>query len=557
MRKVIYSLIFLPCIKFISAHIGISTSDFINKKIAIRTAKLLLVLLLFASGKMNAADIYLTNGNQGTADGNSFANGKDAATYLNTLVVEANTISNMNIYIAGGITYQVPAVYASLYLNGNNINITGGFNPSAPYNYNPTLYTTIFRGTATPAGGYTPLFTTDNVSAKTINIKGLTLQRGSSNGVIWGLNPTYNVGTNFTGNFTFEDCKAVSQSGNLGLFTTEALRNIGTSSLTLKNCYFSGNGISTSGSGVFYGSNHTGNFTFSVQNCSFVSNSTVPGNYGGAISVLSPATVTITNSSFCGNSAPYGGAIGIRNIATTLSIDGSTFSSNTGSVNGGALSFTSHGVVNITNTNFYANAANGGLIGYGGAIEDQGVGAVTNGDVTLTSVVFYNNKVTSGYGGAIATTGPSPSSYFVNNCKFVSNVSGSSGVGPNYAKGGSIYFGNVANGTNDMSINGCIFYQNHGGDNNYTKNGADFIANINNNAGFDSKIKTVGVQSKVQGISATSYLDYGNYTTTGYDFSGSVPLYSNTDNGGVITPTFTCPTSITICNAGTMSPAFN
>jgi predicted outer membrane repeat protein len=141
-------------------------------------------------------------------------------------------------------------------------------------------------------------------------------------------------------------------------------------------------------------------------------------NYGGAI--YNQGTLTVTNSTFSGNSATTSGGA-IDNEVGTVTITGSTFSDNsataTGSALGGAIN-NNIGTMTITDSTFSSNSS--GV--YGGAISNLGMltlgnstfslnsasgagGAIYNQDMlTITNSTFFGNSAT-GDGGAISAFG--------------------------------------------------------------------------------------------------------------------------------------------------------
>ncbi len=121
-----------------------------------------------------------------------------------------------------------------------------------------------------------------------------------------------------------------------------------------------------------------------------ITNSTFHGNSaedGGAI--INSGELTITNSTFRSNSAKYGG--GISNYKGIVTITNSSFSNNSVAENGGAIFNT--GKMNITNSTFRGNSAKDGIFGRGGAL------ANAEGTVTITNSSFSNNSAEDG--GAI------------------------------------------------------------------------------------------------------------------------------------------------------------
>ena len=122
---------------------------------------------------------------------------------------------------------------------------------------------------------------------------------------------------------------------------------------------------------------------------------------GGAVSISSGGTVDINDSTFVNNTSAFdsttagfaGGAGAIYN-GGTLTITGSTFSGNTATGDGGdGGAILSNGAVDITNSTFYNNSAVP-LGGTGGAIRLDG-GAGPN---TITHVTFSDNANDANYG---------------------------------------------------------------------------------------------------------------------------------------------------------------
>ncbi len=129
--------------------------------------------------------------------------------------------------------------------------------------------------------------------------------------------------------------------------------------------------------------------TLDITGCTF-SNNNAPAERGGAIfSDTSAVEVTITNSSFLGNSAYQGGAIKLN--GGTLNISGSIFSGNSAahSYFGGALDLDA-GDVTIDKTSFLNNTAPSG-----GAIDHD------YGTLTITNSTFSGNQATNSEAGAI------------------------------------------------------------------------------------------------------------------------------------------------------------
>ncbi len=209
-------------------------------------------------------------------------------------------------------------------------------------------------------------------------------------------------------NCTFHD--AASQVGHGLSFEGIATQNFIASKpdlkLTVKNCQFLSNGLSTSGQalgqGLYInnnGDNHmqstpfAGSFTASVTGTTFSCNY---GNTGGAMYVTSTANYAIPN----------------------VTIDGCSFANNEGrnGSGGGALSF-NESYVTIKNTSFYGNKHDKLLTtGEGGAIQ---IGP--RGRAKIDNCIFDSNVV-GGQGAAIAVAGNLGTSCSISNSVFTNNT---------------------------------------------------------------------------------------------------------------------------------------
>ncbi len=125
--------------------------------------------------------------------------------------------------------------------------------------------------------------------------------------------------------------------------------------------------------------------------------------YGGAIQDDAGGTLTVTGSTFTGNTAADGGAIADGYSGTaTLSVTGSTFSANTATADGGAISSGeqpgSTATLAVTGSTFSDNKAT----------DDDG-GAIDSGDyqatATLTVIASTFSSNTANYDGGAIDTG--------------------------------------------------------------------------------------------------------------------------------------------------------
>ncbi|MDH4184161.1 MAG: CSLREA domain-containing protein [Nitrospinota bacterium] len=121
-----------------------------------------------------------------------------------------------------------------------------------------------------------------------------------------------------------------------------------------------------------------------ISNSTFSGNTTTAGHGGGMF--VNAGTLTISNSTFSGNTATNAGGGGVFVNAGTLAISNSTFSGNTATNGGGGVS-TGSGSSTISNSTFSGNTTSSG----GGGVYARGV-------TTLSNSTFSGNKATSGGG---------------------------------------------------------------------------------------------------------------------------------------------------------------
>jgi predicted outer membrane repeat protein len=204
----------------------------------------------------------------------------------------------------------------------------------------------------------------------------------------------------------------ISGGNRVGVFSVNRSVNFTVQNLTIANGSsdvrgFGGSGISNDGG------------TLTVTNSTFAGNSAGPKCSGG----LCPegggginnegGTVMVTNSTFAGNSAgnaSYGDSGGgISNEPSffhayggrfysdgTLTVTNSTFSSNSATVSGGGID-NEGGTLTVSNSTFSSNTAPGS---FGGGIYNYNA---RGGALTVTNSTFFNNSAPNGIGGAIYT----------------------------------------------------------------------------------------------------------------------------------------------------------
>ena len=275
-----------------------------------------------------------------------------------------------------------------------------------------------------------------------------------------GSNPTL-VNCTFTGNY------AESGGGiyNSSIMPSPWIRSEGSHPM-LVSCTFDNNYAHKNGGGMY---NSKSNPT--LTDCTFRCNQ-VTGPYsgsgrgphtgGGGGIYNSNGSPELTNCLFSENSAGDGG--GICSVAdSNVTLTNSTFNGNSASVRGGGLSNWEDNNLTLTNCRFIINT----VTGWGGGIAND------SSNVTLVNCVFSGNKahdlsipgtsdMTPGHGGGMSTGG-NPT---LINCTFLEN----------WASQG----GGISNGGDPILI-GCTFSgnlaQNGGGMSNYGSGPELSIAN--------------------------------------------------------------------------------
>ncbi|MBI5842518.1 MAG: cadherin domain-containing protein [Chloroflexi bacterium] len=174
---------------------------------------------------------------------------------------------------------------------------------------------------------------------------------------------------------------------NGGIATGDGAGVLNEGTLTITNSTFSGNSASGyNGGGIF---NYFG--TLTITNSTFSGNSATSG--GG---LFNTGTLTVTNSTFSGNSAsdPSFGGGGIYSDYGTVTISNSTFSSNTADGRGGGF-YNFDGSTTITNSTFSGNSGASGA----GGIE------INSGDLTLSNTIVANSAAGGNCAGTLTDGG--------------------------------------------------------------------------------------------------------------------------------------------------------
>ncbi len=278
----------------------------------------------------------------------------------------------------------------------------------------------------------------------------------------------------------------ISGGNRVGVFAVNGV-SLTVQNLTIADAQSSSAG---SGAGIFNGSG-----MLTVTNSTFSGNSA--GVYGGGI-YSNGGTVTVTNSTFSSNRAGYGGG-GIYSDTGTVTVTNSTFSSNRARYGSGGGIDSNGGTVTVTNSAFSGNSAN-----HGGGIDSNG------GRVTVTACSFSGNSAHDG--GGI----DSDSVLAVTNCSFSGNSAGAGGGGID--NGGTLTVTNSTFSGNSAGAGGGI----------YSDTGTVTVVNSTFSDNSAAPYNPGGGIFNVSGM----------LTVTNSTFSGnSAGFGGGIDNGGTLTVT--------------------
>jgi parallel beta-helix repeat protein len=176
---------------------------------------------------------------------------------------------------------------------------------------------------------------------------------------------------------------------------------------TITNCTFVGS--SAVYGGGMYNRDHSNP---TVTNCTFSGNS---ASEGGGMRNDYFSGPTLTNCTFIGNLASNGG--GMDNSSSSPTLTNCTFSSNSATYGGGMRNVSSNST--LTNCTFSGNSASGGGVGFGGGMNND------SSSPNITSCTFSGNSADSG-GGMFSKNNSSPT---LTNCTFSGNSASDSGGG--------------------------------------------------------------------------------------------------------------------------------
>jgi len=229
-------------------------------------------------------------------------------------------------------------------------------------------------------------------SVNTVNISNSTFENNTAQedgGAIVYIN-TDGIG----GVFTMEDSTCKNNESNWedgGCLWVKGNESELDGEVKIKNTSFSGNIAESFGGAVF---TQALNVSFS-SDTSFDGNTS--GSYGGGYAGYNPGTVTLSidDTEFTNNESETGGGLWVTYFET-VSISQSVFDDNTANVSGGALNFDG-----ITTAKMDTSTLSNNRGGQGG-----GISATGSGTLELTNLLFYKNMATdtAGGGGAISNT---------------------------------------------------------------------------------------------------------------------------------------------------------
>ena len=274
--------------------------------------------------------------------------------------------------------------------------------------------------------------------------KNMTLKGQTKTGTIINGSDTSRIFTISNGfnvtllNLTIADGKASKSNGG-------AVRNNG-GTLTINNCTFKSNSATLNNQGYYgFGGAIYNTGTLSVVGSTFTSNTAEAD--GGAIYNIGTATIvgsTFTNNSLTGT---YGGAI---YNGGTLTVIASNFTNNTG-YDGGAISHGTvdllpTGILTIIDSNFTGNVATSA----GGAIWTHGSSSIANSIFSNNTADTSGSYTAKGDGGAIRNWGNMnlTESIFINNTATVSGDAISNYQGTLNATFNEF----ITNGDNDINV---------------------------------------------------------------------------------------------------------
>ncbi len=151
---------------------------------------------------------------------------------------------------------------------------------------------------------------------------------------------------------------------------------------TISNTIFSANVVNGPGPNNLAGGLYAENTALNIYNSSFISNSVLNGDGGGAVNELSAGSV-FSSCIFSGNTASNRVG-GYYNLSSIVGLNNSIFSGNTSGTGGGAGVYNSLGAsMTITNSTISGNNTTG-----------NGGGLLTASPCTVSNTIIHNNTAT-------------------------------------------------------------------------------------------------------------------------------------------------------------------
>ena len=316
--------------------------------------------------------------------------------------------------VAAG-TESDPVTFQGLtFSNGYHSNHGGAINVSSGY---ITVENSVFTGNRAKNWGGAIDFTNGSGTLVNSSFKNNSAAASGGGAISMGKGLKISVsGSNFEGNSAQESGGAIYANGTVTIYDTVFTSNsagkyggavfvVDNTTATFTDSTFDGNSAGRSGGAI----NADG--AVEVVDCLFTGNRQTSSDTdygGGAIQGYTGSSVTVSGSTFQGNSGYRAGAIYAHNL---LTITNSTFTANTGTNHSGAVGVykgNSSAAATIDNCVFTENAGK-----QGGGIYS------TDHAVVVTNSVFTSNTSTQD-GGAAYFNGPAT----VDNVQFLDNSSG-------------------------------------------------------------------------------------------------------------------------------------
>ncbi len=206
--------------------------------------------------------------------------------------------------------------------------------------------------------------------------------------------------------WTVTDCTFNNNTGGNGGVIYHDGRDVGISAdnLVFENCTFTDNSGIDWGGGAFY----CWTASLTINNCTFINN--IANNGSHIFTGGTDKEVVVTNSTFDGGSATFGGAHNCYGVNSTFLLENNTYTSCQAGTSGGALIIGFMADATINNCHFEENTAD-----FGGAIYLQNDSTFFD----ITNSTFISNFAFE-LGGAVYHGGGIPATF--DHCDFQTNT---------------------------------------------------------------------------------------------------------------------------------------